>query len=277
MGTKRMIELRDIVYEDRGFRLTADCAVEAGSLTAVVGPSGAGKSTLLSLIAGFEHPQSGRILVEARDVTDLAPAERPVAMVFQENNSFAHLDAWTNVALGISPRLALDAAQSERVDAALARTGILHLRNRRPGEMSGGEKQRIAIARALVREKRVMLLDEPFAALGPALRRDMLELISGLRRERNLTILMVTHQPEDARMAASHVMFVDQGAVHPPVPVTTFFSNRSGAAVRNYLGEFALPARPAATAATTARESPAAGTGRRSGRSRGRGQGSRKR
>jgi thiamine transport system ATP-binding protein len=265
-----MIELRNIVYEDRGFRLTADCVVEAGSLTAVVGPSGAGKSTLLSLIAGFERPQSGRIIVDARDVTDLLPPDRPVAMVFQENNSFAHLDAWTNVALGVSPRLKLDAEQMKCVDAALERTGILHLRKRKPGEMSGGEKQRIAIARALVREKSVMLLDEPFAALGPALRRNMLELIGDLRRERNLTILMVTHQPEDARVAASHVMFIDQGAVRAPVPVEEFFSMNGDAAVRDYLGEFALPAGPAASATAATGGSAAAGTGGRSGRGRGR-------
>ncbi|MFN0190426.1 MAG: ATP-binding cassette domain-containing protein [Aestuariivirga sp.] len=271
-----MIEFRKVFYEDRGFRLTADCVVESGSLTAVVGPSGAGKSTLLSLIAGFERPQSGRILVDARDVTDLPPADRPVAMVFQENNSFAHLDAWTNVALGISPRLKLETDQMKRVDAALERTGILSLRNRKPGEMSGGEKQRIAVARALVREKSVMLLDEPFAALGPALRRDMLELIGDLQQERSLTILMVTHQPEDARVGASHVMFIDQGAVRAPVPVDEFFSKNEDEAVRAYLGEFALPAGPATATTAATRGSATTGTGRRSRRGRSSGDGLRK-
>ena len=121
-------------------------------------------------------------------------------MIFQDNNVFAHLDLRQNVALGISPSLKLDAAQAKRVDAALAEVGLAALAHRKPGEVSGGERQRVAIARALVRDRPVLLLDEPFAALGPALRRDMLDLVKAMQQARGITVVMVTHQPEDARI-----------------------------------------------------------------------------
>jgi thiamine transport system ATP-binding protein len=279
VGAQGVIELHRIIYEDRGFRLSADCTVPEGSLTAIIGPNGAGKSTLLSLIAGFETPREGRIFIGSADVTDLPPAQRPISMLFQDNNSFAHLDAWTNVALGMSPSLNLDAEARRLVDFALDRTGILALRNRKPGEMSGGERQRIAIARALVRRRKVLLLDEPFAALGPALRRDMLLLIDELRREHGNTVLMVTHHPDDVRIGATHVMFIENGGVRDPAGSREFFEAAADPAVVRYLGEFELssPPRTAAAATATARGTAATRTGGRAGRGRGRGDRSRKR
>ena len=150
--------------------------VDASSITAMIGPSGSGKSTLLNLVAGFETPRSGRVLIGGRDVTALPPSARPVSMVFQENNLFAHLDVEKNVGLGRSPALRLTAEDRRAVAEALSRTGLAGKEKRLPRELSGGERQRVALARVLVRDRPVLLLDEPFASLGPALRDDMLEL-----------------------------------------------------------------------------------------------------
>src|SRR5690606_13784007 len=128
----------------------------------------------------------------------LAPARRPVSMVFQENNLFAHLSVEANVGLGRSPALKLAADDRRQVSEALARTGLSGKEKRLPAELSGGERQRVALSRALVRERPVLLLDEPFASLGPALRREMLDLVRDLQAERGMTILMVSHHPDDA-------------------------------------------------------------------------------
>ncbi len=231
-----MIGLEQVVHDSEGFRLTADLTVASGSLCAVLGPSGAGKSTLLSIIAGFVPLSSGRVLIDGVDMTEAAPAARPVSMIFQDNNVFAHLDAWTNVALGISPALALSDAERREVSAALARVGLETHARRKPGEMSGGEVQRVALARMLVRKRPVLLLDEPFAALDPGLRLQMLGLVKDLHSEQKLTTLMVTHQPEDAKRICDQVCFVSEGAVRPPIATKRFFAARQVDAVQRYLG-----------------------------------------
>ncbi len=204
-------------YEDMDMRF--DLKVEAGAFLAVIGPSGAGKSTLLNLIAGFEDPLAGTISLMGNDMTGAAPAERPVTTVFQEHNLFPHLDVWSNVALGKSTDLKLDAAGEAQVRTALARVGLTGFERRKPKELSGGERQRVALARALVRDQPILLLDEPFAALGPALRREMLALVQELWRERGLTIVLVSHDPGDARQAATDVAFLHAGRIlrHGPM------------------------------------------------------------
>jgi thiamine transport system ATP-binding protein len=198
-------------YEDMDMRF--DLTVAAGAFLAVIGPSGAGKSTLLNLIAGFEKPLSGTIRLMGEDMTGVAPAGRPVTIVFQEHNLFPHLDVWSNVALGKATDLKLDAAGETAIHRALDRLGLAGFERRRPKELSGGERQRVALARALVRERPILLLDEPFAALGPALRRDMLGLVQQLGQERGLTVVLVSHDPADARQAATEVAFVHGGRI----------------------------------------------------------------
>ena len=229
-----------IKLENAGFRyedmvMNFDLQVAKGELVGIIGPSRAGKSTLLSLIAGFDLPVSGRISIGGVDMEGVAPDQRPVSMIFQDHDSFAHLDVWTNVALGISSDLKLDPLQRERVDKALARVGLSDFKARKSTELSGGERQRIAIARALVRDKPVLLLDEPFTALGPALRRDMLDLIREIQKERKLTILMVTHQPEDAKYAASRIAFVQNGRIAHVLPTKQFFATSAPSEISAYL------------------------------------------
>ena len=221
-------------YED--MHMLFDATVEAGSITALIGPSGSGKSTLLNLIAGFETPGSGRIFIGDADVTDLPPAERPVSMVFQENNLFAHLNVEQNVGLGRSPSLRLTSYDRAAVADALQRTGLNGKEKRLPRELSGGERQRVALARVLVRDRAVLLLDEPFASLGPALRDDMLDLLAAMHTERLMTILMVTHNPEDARRIAKTILFVENGAVLDSGLTSSFFAETGPEAFRRYIG-----------------------------------------
>ncbi|WP_306120341.1 MULTISPECIES: ATP-binding cassette domain-containing protein [unclassified Roseitalea] len=213
-----------------------DCAFASAAITAVMGPSGSGKSTLISLIAGFERPLSGRVRIGGRDVTSLAPANRPVSCVFQENNLFAHLDVRTNVGLGISPRMRLDARDRARLSEALTRVGLAGYEARRPGELSGGERQRVALARALVRACPVLILDEAFGSLGPALRLSMLDLVADLHRSTAMTVIMVTHEPEDARRIARDVVFLAEGAVHAQGPLGNVLEMDDNGVVRAYLG-----------------------------------------
>jgi thiamine transport system ATP-binding protein len=213
-----------------------DLAVPASELTALIGPSGSGKTTILNLIAGFETALGGTIRIDGRDVSGLPAAERPVTMVFQEHNLFAHLDVATNVGLGISPAQRLKPADRERVAAALARVGLEGFERRLPGQLSGGERQRVALARCLVRDRPVLLLDEPFAALGPALRREMLDLIADIHRERAMTVLLVTHQPEDARRIAAQTAFVYAGRILAARPTAELLGATDIPELKEYLG-----------------------------------------
>jgi thiamine transport system ATP-binding protein len=213
-----------------------DLAVPAGTVVAIIGPSGGGKSSLLSLIAGFDMPTSGTLLIGGRDVTALGPAERPVSILFQDHNLFAHLDLWTNVALGVSPQARLSQAERAVVSAALERVGLSALTHRLPGAVSGGERQRAALARALVRNRPVLLLDEPFAALGPALRQDMLALVRELHRETGVTVVMVTHAPEDARAIADLTAFLDAGRIVAVRPTPDLLAATDIPQLTEYLG-----------------------------------------
>jgi len=232
-----MLELRDMAFRHPGLSMHFNLAVERGSFTAIIGPSGGGKSTLLSLIAGFETPLSGTINIQGKDVTHEPPSQRPLSMIFQDNNLFAHLDVFTNVALGISSSLKLNEAQRQRVTDAIMKVGLAGKEKRRPGELSGGERQRAAIARVLVRDRPLLLLDEPFTALGPALRQEMLELLRSLHDERGLTILMVTHHPDDAKTAASHVAFLADGEIKAYRKTRALFRAKDVPGLAAYLGD----------------------------------------
>lgn len=214
------------------FEMAADFEVPSG-VTAVIGPSGAGKSTLLDAVAGFLEPRAGQVQWEGRDLGPLGPGARPVSILFQENNLFPHLDIARNVGFGLSPSGRLTAAQAETRDAVLGQVGLRDLSARRPGQLSGGQQSRAALARVLVSDRPIVLLDEPFSALGPGLRAEMLSLVRRLLGGR--TVLMVTHDPAEARSHADRVIFVDGGRAAAPVSVGPFFDDPPPA-VRRYLG-----------------------------------------
>ncbi|OWU86066.1 thiamine ABC transporter ATP-binding protein [Oceanicola sp. 22II-s10i] len=230
-----MLRLEGLTLVQGDFRLRADWTVPAGTRVALIGPSGAGKSTLLNGIAGFLAPQSGRVTWDGRDIGGLAPGRRPIAMLFQDGNLFPHLSVARNVGLGIRPDLRLSAQQKAQVAEAIRRVGLEGMDARRPAELSGGQQSRAALARVLVQRRPLLLLDEPFAALGPALRAEMLSLVDGLCRETGATLLMVSHAPEDARRIADSVVLVDEGIAEAPVATAEAFDDPSDR-MRRYLG-----------------------------------------
>jgi len=231
-----MLKLENCTIDNGGFRLAADFAVEAGRIVAVLGPSGEGKTTLLEAIAGFQPVIAGAIRWQGKDITTLDPGARPVAMLFQDGNLFPHLTAARNVALGLRPNLRLTPAEWRTVEAALARVGLAGLGARKPAALSGGQRARVALARLMVQRRDVLLLDEPFAALGPALKAEMLALVAELAHESGATVLMVSHAPEDARGIADEVIFVSDGRAQPPVNTAELFANPP-AALSAYLGQ----------------------------------------
>lgn len=212
-----MFRLDNLVLEQDGFRLSADWQAEPGAKIAVIGPSGAGKSSLLAAIAGFYAPASGRIWLDGRDLTGLAPGERPLSILFQDQNLFPHLSVAQNLGLGIRPDLRLAPPDHARVAEALERVGLAGLGARKPAQLSGGQASRAALARVLLRARPLLLLDEPFAALGPALKREMLALLAEVAGETGATVLMVTHEPRDALDFAGQTVLVANGTAAAPV------------------------------------------------------------
>ncbi len=217
-----MLTIEGLTFKRDAFLLSADLSLSTG-LTAVIGPSGSGKSTLLSLIAGFDAPDAGAILWNGAEITNLAPGARPVATLFQDNNLFPHLDVLTNVALGLSAKARPDPSAFEAAKQALERVGLSGMEARRPKDLSGGQQSRAALARVLLTDRPVVLMDEAFSALGPALKSEMLELAAFLMPDK--TIVMVTHDPEDAKQFADKTVFVEEGNVAAPVVSGELFAS----------------------------------------------------
>ncbi len=208
-----MLTLTDVTWLYRHLPMRFSLNVTPGERVAVLGPSGAGKSTLLSLIAGFLTPASGEITLCGENHTRTAPAQRPVSMLFQENNLFNHLSVRENIGLGMNPGLKLNQAQRERLEKIAEQMAIGDLLARLPSELSGGQRQRVALARCLVRKQPILLLDEPFSALDPALRLEMLQLLDEVCQRQRLTLLMVSHSIEDAARIAERSLVVVDGRI----------------------------------------------------------------
>ncbi|MBV8044978.1 thiamine ABC transporter ATP-binding protein ThiQ [Pluralibacter sp.] len=224
-----MLKLNDITWLYQHLPMRFTFAANPGEQIAVLGPSGAGKSTLLNLIAGFLAPASGTLTIAGQDHTHTPPSKRPVSMLFQENNLFSHLTIHQNIGLGMTPGLRLSAQQRNTLETIAAQMNITTLLDRLPGELSGGQRQRAALARCLVREQPVLLLDEPFSALDPALRQEMLQLVGDVCRRQQLTLLMVSHSVEDAARIAARSLVVAEGRIAWDGPTADLLSGKASA------------------------------------------------
>ncbi|EMA8959102.1 thiamine ABC transporter ATP-binding protein [Vibrio fluvialis] len=234
-----MLVLDNVRYEYQDEWFVFDLSVAQGSIVALMGPSGAGKSTLLSLVAGFIEPHCGDIRVqsngEAVSVVGKAPYLRPFSMLFQEHNLFAHLSVRDNIGLGLHPGLKLSTVQREQVVRAANMVGVGDFLDRLPEQLSGGQRQRVALARCFVQPHPVWLLDEPFSALDPLLREEMLTLVKTLAAERSITVLMVTHHISDARAIATHFAFMAQGQVQRMEPIAALTAQHSYAPLAEFV------------------------------------------
>ena len=190
-------------------RLSLD--IRAGEFFALLGPSGCGKTTLLRMLAGFETPDEGRILLEGRDIAQVLPHQRPVNMMFQSYALFPHLSVRDNIAFGLK-RAGMERAQIDaRVAEMVALVKLDGLERRKPDQLSGGQKQRVALARSLARRPQVLLLDEPLAALDKKLRESTQFELMELQRRLGMTFVIVTHDQEEAMTVADRIGVMDQG------------------------------------------------------------------
>jgi ABC-type Fe3+/spermidine/putrescine transport system ATPase subunit len=213
-----------------------DLQVEPGTLVALLGPSGCGKSTTLRAVAGLLQPRAGDVRFDGRSVLHLAPEKRPVAMVFQAPLLFPHMSIGDNVSFGLRMRGVARAERVRRADEALERVRLPGVAHRRPGELSGGQEQRVSLARALVVQPEVLLLDEPFSALDAALRVEVRELVGELQREAGVTTLFVTHDQEEATVLADRVGLMLDGRLQQVGAPRDFYERPSSVEVARFFG-----------------------------------------
>lgn len=230
-----MLTLDHVQIRQDDFALSANWSVPDSARVAIVGPSGAGKSTLLLAIAGFVPLAGGRIFWAGENLAKLAPGDRPLSILFQDQNLFPHLTIDQNLGLALDPRLRLSPDQHRQIALALERVGLSGMGARKPGALSGGQQGRAALARALLRAKPLLLLDEPFAALGPALKAEMLDLVAEVATTLSATVLLVTHDPADAKHFADKTVLVADNVADAPAPTQALFKTPPPA-LKAYLG-----------------------------------------
>ena len=230
-----MLVLDDVQYTYQRELFRFELAIQRGQIVSLMGPSGAGKSTLLALVAGFINPDHGDILVDSESIVRKEPHQRPFSMLFQEHNLFAHLSVRDNIGLGLHAGLKLTADQKLLVEQAAKQVGVAEYLDRLPEHLSGGQRQRVALARCFVQPQPMWLLDEPFSALDPVLREEMLTLVKQLAAERGITVLMVTHHLSDARAIASHFAFVAGGQVEAAGEIGELNAQHSSKALKAFV------------------------------------------
>ncbi|MDQ1043860.1 ABC transporter ATP-binding protein [Streptomyces sp. V4I2] len=213
-----------------------DLTVQPGELLALLGPSGCGKTTALRMLAGFEHPDSGQVLVDGEDVTGVPAHRRDAGMVFQSYSLFPHLNALDNVAFGLRMRKVRAAERRTRAAELLELVGLADKGERFPHQLSGGQQQRVALARALALRPRVLLLDEPLSALDAKVRTTLREEIRRLQQELGITTLFITHDQEEALSMADRVAVMRDGRVEQCSTPTELYSRPATAFVAGFVG-----------------------------------------
>lgn len=193
-----------------------DATLETQGVYALLGRSGSGKSTLLNLIAGFMHPGAGDIAWQGQSLLALEPAQRPVTSLFQQQNLFNHLTVRQNIGLGIDPGLKLTDRQIHAIQSVLDDVGLAGQESKLPGALSGGEQQRVALARCLLRRRPLLLLDEPFSALDAQTRQDMTALLRRLIDTYKPCVIMVTHDEDDADAMQADILRLEEGRLTQP-------------------------------------------------------------
>ncbi len=217
-----------------------DLTINKGELFSILGGSGCGKTTLLRIMAGFEVPTSGRIVIDGQDMTALPPYARPVNMMFQSYALFPHMNVWNNVAYGLKRDNMSKGAMTERVDELLKLVQLSDFRHRKPHQLSGGQQQRVALARALAKQPKVLLLDEPLAALDKKLREQTQFELANIQDDLGVTFVVVTHDQEEAMTLSTQVAVMNEGRFEQIGTPRDVYENPSNRFVADFIGTINL-------------------------------------
>ena len=213
-----------------------DLDIQAGEFLTLLGPSGSGKTTVLRMIAGFETPDSGSILLNGKDITNLPAYERDVNTVFQDYALFPHMDVITNIEYGLKVKGVEKGERNKKALAALAQVQLAGYEKRKPSQLSGGQRQRVALARALVNRPAVLLLDEPLGALDLKLRQQMQIELKQLQREVGITFIFVTHDQEEALTMSDRIAVFDRGRIQQIDKPSAIYERPKNIFVADFVG-----------------------------------------
>lgn len=230
------------IYKDCQALETISLTIEEGELIAVIGPSGSGKSTLLKIISGLENLTQGQIHIDNKNVTKSSPKDRDIGFVFQHYALFKHMTVFENIAFGHRVKERKHRLSNQeiknRVNELLELVQINNLHNRYPHELSGGQRQRVALARALAVEPKILLLDEPFAALDAKLKLELRRWLRKLQKQTNITIILVTHDQEEALDVADKVMILNNGHIEQVGTPKEIYHTPYNPFVYNFIGHY---------------------------------------
>jgi spermidine/putrescine transport system ATP-binding protein len=233
------VELRKVfkVYKGETAVRGIDLNIGQGEFFSILGPSGCGKTTTLRLIAGFEEPTAGEILIRGRSMINVPPYRRPVNTVFQSYALFGHMTVWDNVAFGLRIKGLSKSETQERVGKALHLVKMETYAQRFPSQLSGGQQQRVALARALVNRPTVVLLDEPLGALDLKLRKEMQMELSNLHQELGVTFVMVTHDQEEALSLSDRIAVMNEGRIEQVGTPSQIYESPQTPFVADFIGD----------------------------------------
>ncbi len=236
---ENIIEIKNVSksFGDKCILNNVSISVKQGEFLTLLGPSGCGKTTLLRMIAGFGSPDSGEILINGTDITDMPPHERPVNTVFQRYALFPHLDVYENIAFGLKLHKVPEDEIDKRVRKVLKMVSMTDYEDRDVESLSGGQQQRVAIARAIVNQPKVLLLDEPLSALDLKMRKDMQIELKEMHRKLGITFIYVTHDQEEALTLSDTIVVLDNGDIKQIGTPTDIYNEPQNAFVADFIGE----------------------------------------
>ena len=236
------IQLIDVSKDWGGTRAldAIDLTIEPGSFCVLLGPSGCGKSTTLRIIAGLESASSGQVLIDGKDVTHQPPAQRGLAMVFQNYALFPHLSVADNITFGLSVRKVGAAETASRLQSTAELLGLRPLLERRPSQLSGGQQQRVALGRALVAQAKICLMDEPLSNLDAQLRQEMRHELRELQQRLGLTVVYVTHDQTEAMSMADQVVLLNQGRIEQSAAPRLLYARPASTFAARFIGTPAM-------------------------------------